>query len=289
MWPLTDGNHCLRGAEADLFRGAVGMMVDQLVIEINGEADDFDAIREYDELMQTGSAEDALGQLPADDYETSVPHLFAMWEPCQRIWLLERVTTSVLSTRSAPPSSAIFEATIEAVYVEVGDLIALEICEGQSIEPASWRQTLLDAFVQRCPKDSLLEAMQFEVTAIDPCLPPSIAEKLRVLDTTRSDGETEADAAQRSGDAGTSRSRDWFAWWAMILDRLVDATYGPRLHGQLEPLLDGDPRQVARWLQNKGVNSKFHSRIPPLRTLAQTQTSIQRLQSLIFCDDESDD
>ncbi|MEM6981268.1 MAG: hypothetical protein AAF539_16540, partial [Planctomycetota bacterium] len=189
MWPLTDGNHCLQGAEADLFRGAVGMMVDQLVLEINEEPDETIDV----------------DPMPMED-AMSAPYLYTMWSPAQRVWLLERVTFSVLSSRRPPPASAIFEATVEAVYAEVGDLVALEICEGSSISESSWRQSLLNAFVSRCPQDSLLEAMQFEVTAMDPCLPPSIAEKLRVIGNHPPDApDTETETAGSNSKDGRQR------------------------------------------------------------------------------------
>ncbi|MEM8910792.1 MAG: hypothetical protein AAGC97_03405 [Planctomycetota bacterium] len=268
MWPLIDGNRCLEGAEANLFRGAVGMMVDQLVLELNqddGSSSD-EANAEFDWI----------DEMPT----TSAPRLYTMWEPGQRLWLLERVATSLLTSRAAPSSSAVYEATIETVYVEIGDLIALEICEGNSISESSWRQSLLDAFVTRCPQDSLLEAMQFEVTAIDPCLPPGLAEKLRVMGHDL--GEPDMAASTSSSAPDASRPSDWFAWWAMILDRLVDATYGPRLHHRMDAYLDGDPDQLRRWLQSKGVGHKFYRRIPPLRSRGQTQASIDRLQAIVF-------
>lgn len=358
MWPLTNGLRCLEGDEADLFRGAVGMMVDQLVIEINSRIDDeqndFDEdplIEEYvedesvplddpsriDEAMMEQSGElptwlteqydldpeepptagpnsgpnsgpygnelsDQLSgghsfhddsahrddparynELDLDDtsdgFGFETPHWFSMWEPEQRIWLLERVTTSMLTARVAPTASAMFEATVEAVYVELADLIAMEITAGTPIEKGSWRASLLDAYVQRCPKDSLLSALQFEATTLDPCLPPAIQKQLKSLN------ENSRENSRGKDRQDSTESPDWLNWWTMVIERLVDATYGPRLYHDAEALRDGDPRELQRYLRRKGVNSKFCSRIPPLRTHAQTQSSIDRLQAIIFRDE----
>lgn len=349
MWPLTNGLRCLEGDEANLFRGAVGMMVDQLVIDINAKIDDehdeFDedpfvenktdqtdedssnedssnvgGSSSIDEMMveqggelptwltdaydlepsdgsdaagpyatgsdgrspfdfdQENSADDGLDlDESVDGFGFETPHWFSMWEPEQRIWLLERVAVPLLTARSAPPASAMLEATVEAVYVELADLIAMEITAGTPIEKGSWRGSLLDAYVQRCPRDSLLSALQFEATTLDSCLPPAIQKQLKSLAGNPDEGNSDDGT-----DQAAPESLDWLNWWTMVIERLVDATYGPRLYHDAELLRDGDPRQLQRYLRTKGVNSKFCSRIPPLRSHAQTQSSIDRLQAIIF-------
>lgn len=300
MWPLTNGLQCLGGDEAGLFRGAVGMMVDQLVLELNegpSEDDPSDL-----PLMNQGPTEEQSDEQPAElptwlegsseeahgnetgsdgyrdkEHESSVegfgfetPHLYSMWEPEQRIWLLERVAVPLLTAHPAPPAAAVFEATVEAVYVELADLIAMEITSGTPIEKGSWRGSLLDSYVQRCPKDSLLGALQFEATTLDPCLPPSIKKQLQTIDDDN-------DVADESPE-----NLDWLHWWTMVIERLVDATYGPRLYHDAEPYLDGDPRDLQRYLRTKGLNAKFMRRIPPLRTHQQTQKTIDCLQGILF-------
>lgn len=293
MWPLTNGLQCLGGDEAGLFRGAVGMMVDQLVFELNEDTDDKSSLHDHPTDLPTPGHESIIpsaGELPSwlsdsSDVDASgelgpidqgfgfeTPHLYSMWEPEQRIWLLERVTVPMLTARRAPPSAAIFEATVEAVYVELADLIALEITSGTPIEKGSWRGSLLDAYVQRCPKDSLLGALQFEATTLDSCLPPAIKKQLQSID-----GDSKGDANNASPE-----NLDWLNWWTKVIERLVDATYGPRIYHDAEPYLDGDPRDLQRYLRTKGVNAKFMQCIPPLRTHEQTQKTIDRLQGLLF-------
>ncbi|TWU19031.1 hypothetical protein [Allorhodopirellula heiligendammensis] len=272
MWPLTNGMRCLTGAEAALFRGSAGMMLDQLTTAYNAELADLSGGTVADES--------------AGGYGFLAPHWFSMWEPEQRIWLLERVTTALLTARSAPPHSAIFEATVEAVYIELADLVAMEITTGLPIERGSWRGALLDAFVQRCPEDSLLGALQFEATTLDPCLPPSLTRQWKA-EQARADTDSESPQNQssESGQSGTGGEPDWMAWWTSVIERLVDATYGVRLYQAAERYRDDDPKRLRRFLKSKGVNDKFLQRIPPLRSRVQTQAAIDRLQAIVFQDD----
>ncbi|MFG0254589.1 MAG: hypothetical protein ACF787_05765, partial [Rhodopirellula sp. JB053] len=114
MWPLTNGNRCLVGPEAELFRGTVAMMVDQLVDELN-------VAGEVDQPVEPDDSNEALFSLSGPVVGFDPPHWYDMWEPEQKIWLLERVATSLLTSRPAPAMAAMFEATVEAVYVEVPD------------------------------------------------------------------------------------------------------------------------------------------------------------------------
>lgn len=262
MWPLTDGDRCLAGSEASLFRGAVGMLVDSLVVDL------YDS----DELNRTGEFND-IGE-PQSPFGFEIPRWYSMWEPCQRLWLLERVTTALLTARSAPPASAMFEATIEAVYIEVADCVAMEITEGKPIDEHSWRRSLLDAYATRCPQDSLLESMQFEATTMDSCLPPALKKQISAAPYPSSQAD---DASENS-----AREQDWLTWWSMVIERLVDATYGVRVYHQAERFRDGDPEELSHYLQSKGVNAKFTQRMPPFRSPSQTQATIDRLQAIVF-------
>ncbi|KLU04144.1 hypothetical protein RISK_003730 [Rhodopirellula islandica] len=277
MWPLTNGNRCLVGPEAELFRGTVAMMVDQLVDELNPAA-------EVEHKVESDPQFTISGPMVGFD----PPHWYEMWEPEQKIWLLERVATSLLTSRPAPAMAAMFEATVEAVYVETGNLIVLEITEGRPIEPGSWRQSLLDAYVQRCPRDSFLEATHFEATTLDPCLPREIEQQIRQLEqTTASEGDLNSNSIQDpnsiQGSVGKRKS-DWLTYWSTVIERLLDATYGPRVHHTAEAYRDGDPKLLKRFLQSKGVSPKFLQRIPPLRTNHQIQKAVTRLQALLLED-----
>ncbi|WDQ15370.1 hypothetical protein [Rhodopirellula sp. P2] len=275
MWPLTNGNRCLVGPEAELFRGTVAMMVDQLVDELNPAS-----------KLEHEADSEPLFAISGPMVGFDPPHWYEMWEPEQKIWLLERVATSLLTSRPAPAMAAMFEATVEAVYVETGNLIVLEITEGRPIEPGSWRQSLLDAYVQRCPRDSFLEATHFEATTLDPCLPREIERQIRQLEqTTGTEGDLNSNSIQDpnsiQGSVG-KRQSDWLTYWSKVIERLLDATYGPRVHHTAEVYRDGDPKLLKRFLQSKGVSPKFLQRIPPLRTNHQIQKAITRLQALLL-------
>lgn len=281
MWPLTNGLRCLIGSEASLLRSCVGMMLDSLEDQLGTPS----SVAGCEQVA--GESDGGFGFL--------APQWYAMWEPSQRLWLLERVTMSLLTARSAPPHSAIFEATIEAIYIELADLIALEITGGSPIQRGSWRASLLDAYVQRCPEDSLLGGMHFEATTLDPCLPPSIAQHWNASESE--DGGTSGDESasvaspRQIGGANPlpsarnpsnpSSEPDWLRWWTSVIERLVDATYGPRLYHGAEQYRDGDPERLTRYLRGKGVNEKFMQRIPPLRSIGQTQAAIERLHRIL--------
>jgi hypothetical protein len=119
----------LAGAEAELVRGALGMMVDTHVAELREEAEPW----QYGVLW------------------------FDQWEAGQRLWLLEQVAGALLNTEVIEPPAAIFEAAVDAILFEIADLVEMEIqdvaCSGPTASapnlagPApSWRQSVREAF-----------------------------------------------------------------------------------------------------------------------------------------------
>ena len=81
-WPTTTGLRNLGGAEADLVRGAIGMMVDTHVAEM----------RENAEPCAYGV-----------DW-------FDQWDAPQRLWLLEQVTSAFFGNTRIESQAAIFDA-----------------------------------------------------------------------------------------------------------------------------------------------------------------------------------
>ena len=79
-WPTTSGMRNLAGAEAELVRGAIGMMVDTLVTEMRGE--------------------DAPGATGIE--------WFDQWDCRQRLWLLECVTSAFFGAETIESKAAIF-------------------------------------------------------------------------------------------------------------------------------------------------------------------------------------
>lgn len=205
MWPTTRGMRILKGAEARLALGAIGMMVDRLVAEARSE---------------TGT--NAWGI----DW-------FDQWEVGQRIWLLEQVTTTFLTEAALEPA-AIFDATVDTIFLEVHELITLEIDEPDLIEGRSWREDLNAALSQH---------------------------------------------ATRAGEDPLSRDG---AAWARAAARLSDEILGVRNYQRAEAFRDQDYARTVTFLRDRGLPEDYLSRIPPLRSVEQTQLSIDRIQAYVF-------
>ena len=62
---------------------------------------------------------------------------------------------------------------------------------------------------------------------------------------------------------------------------LADAILGVRLYQQAESFRDGEIEQTQKFLRQKGLPDDFLAQIPPLRTVDQTQRSIDQIQALV--------
>lgn len=208
MWPTTNGLRCLAGDEFELVRAAVGMMVDQLVAEG----------REGD---------------PQEEYGI---HWFDQWDWQQRIWLLERVSLALLTDLAPPSPGAIWEATVDAVFHEVRELVELEVRNPDLMQPEkSWRQCVFDAFVSQQNRE------------------PEISVEANNL-------------------------KDWH----LVITQIADSILGVRLYLKAESFRDVDIDRTKRFLTQHGLPSDFLELIPPLRTIDQTQISIDHLQTIVF-------
>ena len=120
MWPTIDGLRVLRGEEADLVRRAIGEMIG----ELTGEW-------ERDQTQRVYGVD-----------------WFDQWDVEQRIWLLEQVATALLQQdQPPPPTAAIYEASVDALFCHIVQAIAEEMDTANRIESdLSWRQGLKDAF-----------------------------------------------------------------------------------------------------------------------------------------------
>lgn len=217
MWLTTDGERFLRGAQGDMVRGAIGMMLDQLVAEG----------RETEE--GTWNEVDAEG-----DHSFSIDW-FDRWDWRQRIWLLEQVTTGLLTASPAPQPNAMLEATVDAIFRETYDLTVFEIAETDAgTETFSWRESVLEAVLSQGIKTRI------RMSSADP------------------------------------------ASWLELITRFADALFGPRSYLKAEAFRDGDIRQTVEFLQQRGLPTDYLEAIPPLRSVDQTQLSVDRIQSLVF-------
>lgn len=127
-WPTTDGLRTLRGAEADLVRGAIGMMVDALVAEVR---------------MDTAAA---VPESEDDQWRYGIDW-FDQWDARQRLWLLENVTRAFFSDHVIQSPAAMFDAAADAIFFELIDLVQIEVEQGSATDfPRSWRESVLAAF-----------------------------------------------------------------------------------------------------------------------------------------------
>ncbi|MEM0927153.1 MAG: hypothetical protein AAGJ83_14010 [Planctomycetota bacterium] len=216
-WPTTHGLRILEGEEADLIRGAIGMMVDTHVAELR------------DGCEAWGSGVD----------------WFDQWDTRQRLWLLEQVTRAMLGHHVLEEPAAVFDAAADAVFHELIDLVRIELGEESEIEtpsdpPRSWRQSIRRA----------------EQSTADDAMTPM------------------------------SSDRDWdqLEYWVRQINRLADSILGVRLYRKAESFRDGDYEQTKRFLRERGLPPRYLEFIPPLRSIDQTQLSIDRIQAYVFRD-----
>lgn len=84
----------------------------------------------------------------------------------------------------------------------------------------------------------------------------------------------------RSAD-GTANEAD-MSHWSKMVTRIADQILGIRLYQRAEAFRDSDYSQTQRFLQDRGLPSDYLDRIPELRSVDQTQLSIDRIQAYVF-------
>ena len=70
--------------------------------------------------------------------------------------------------------------------------------------------------------------------------------------------------------------------WQIVITQLADGILGSRMYQRAESFRDSDIAATRRFLVSKGLPDDFLQQIPPLRSIDQTQRSIDRIQALIF-------
>lgn len=226
-WPTTHGLRILNGAEADLIRGAIGMMVDTHVAE-----------------LRDGCEPWAYGV----DW-------FDQWDARQRLWLLEQVTRAMLGSHTVDEPAAVFDAAADAIFHELIDLVRIELGEDAEREkvsspPRSWRHSIR-------------------------------------LATSHQRDRTNA---KRDSFTPASTDPDWnhLDYWTREVNQLADSILGVRLYRKAESFRDGDYQQTRRFLRDRGLPQQYLEFIPPLRSIDQTQLSIDRIQAYVFRDPSHD-
>ncbi len=181
MWPTIDGLRILKGAEAVLVSEAVTVMVDQLS-----------------------------GHNPEESQSDPVGiDWFDQWDGYQQLWLLEQVVESLFTP--APPLSpaAIWEATVDAIFCQLVELIAMEI--DQSPNSESWRNAAIEAFECQHGKQPKIAANETDIS------------QWRILVTQIADlilGVTSYQKAEAFRDGDIQRSRKFLIQKALPEDFL---------------------------------------------------------------------
>ena len=66
-----------------------------------------------------------------------------------------------------------------------------------------------------------------------------------------------------------------------VVTQIADVILGVTTYQKAELFRDGEIQRSRRFLNQKGMPADFLERIPPLRTIDQTQHSINRIRSII--------
>lgn len=120
MWWTPDGERTLMGAEATLFREALGTLVD--------------LVRDDDE---------GLWQFAAPPFDALHPN--------QKLSLVAQVGTAVLrEDQPMPRLTAVLEATVGAIYESIRIMVEIEIDQpAEELQSPSWRELVLAACQER--------------------------------------------------------------------------------------------------------------------------------------------
>lgn len=207
MWATVDGLRVLRAGEADLVRGTIANMVDHLAAEYRDES----------EAWRYGI-----------DW-------FDNWDCDQRIWLLEQVTRTLLTRKRPLPAAAIWEATVDAIFAEVIDLIEIEITDPTlTASSRSWRDSVIDAFESQ-------HGRRPDVT---------------------------------SGEVSLAR-------WRQTVAQIAETILGPTSYLKAEAFRDAEIGRSHQFLQQRGLPADYLDRIPPVRSVEQTNVSLDRIREVV--------
>jgi hypothetical protein len=126
MWWTPDGERILQGAEAQLFREALGVLVDMV-------------------------GDDAIG-----DWQFNAPPFDALHRN-QKLALLAQVGIALLhEDQPMPKLTAVLEAAVGAIYESIRIMVEIEVDQpAEDQEQSSWRELVLTACQQRGIDDLL--------------------------------------------------------------------------------------------------------------------------------------
>lgn len=254
MWPTSDGNRTLRGAEAILLASTIDVMIDQLSDYI--DCDD-----------------EAHPQVNAAICQTGIS-VFDSLTISQRIAVLHHAALQLLTDAPFPHDclSAIDDATIAAIYAEVRDQIEIEI--------DFYRYDFLD--VDRDANSTGADRGELVTSAADVQWRRLIHNAcLEVLDEDGSwcDVVTNAELAR-------VELSEWEVW----VDCLASAILWDRDFEFAETFLDADPEAARQRRKTLGITDDYFVMPAPDPSADKIDQLVSKTRDLvrsIYLDDES--
>jgi hypothetical protein len=205
MWHTSRGDRTLNGDEADLVSRAIEVMVAALLMHVDDDFED--------------AAMDCVSGIAVYDGCT----------PAQRIGLLHDVAKYLLTETNDPlPLSALTDATVAAIFIEIRDQIAIEIGLGEELaeeDQPTWRKMVLAAH--------------------------------RAVFPSRADQEDIA-----GNDGIVASSRDLRNWEVMVED-LADSILWDRDFEMAEVFLDIDPGVSRHRRRLLGIDDNYFTMVAP--------------------------
>jgi hypothetical protein len=262
MWPTSDGNRTLQGAEASLMAQAIDGMIDQLM----------DYILFEDEIQQ-------------DVYAAACQTGIAVFDSLtinQRIAVLHHAAVQLLTDRPFPHEclSAIDDATIAAIYAEVRDQIEIEIDFYQSdlleIDVDTDSDDTADGDRERGDWEPSRANVKWRRLVHAACL-----ETLGGEDGDWMDFSTDSQLA-------SVELSDWEVW----VDCLASAILWDRDFEFAETFLDADPEMARRRRVTLGISDDYFvmpAPDPSSKQITQLIDSTRDLVRSIYLGDRKDD
>jgi len=85
-----------------------------------------------------------------------------------------------------------------------------------------------------------------------------------------------------AGVLGDGSEPEDLSGWRAAVTRIGESIQGVFSYDRRDAFRDADPRATAAFLVRRGLPEDFFAQLPPLRTIQQTQLSIDRIQHLVF-------
>ncbi|MEL6896593.1 MAG: hypothetical protein AAFP90_10855 [Planctomycetota bacterium] len=264
----TDSKPIAQDGWARMIYGALGMMVDQLVLQANAEAQ-----RENDGSADETPPREQLETPPYEQLETppyGQPETHACcyglpgfderdWQ--EKLWMLHQIAQPLaqrdLLASDMPPPTAFRDATLAAVMAELFDQVQMEL--------------LIEDDPQTLEQDTFRSSIESHDPSRDPNLPTwrqSVVAGCRCL----------LGPSSPLPDASLGQP----LIWEQLLERIASRIVGPPWFRMVESLGDGDPSIAADWLASRGLPGDYIHWLPPYQTIEQSQQVIDQLQKQVF-------